>query len=290
MKVGICLPMMSRIDRKGLIEWAQMAEQADFSSIAAGERIAWEGLDGLTALALTAGVTERIRLATSVLASPLHPTGLLAKRAATIDVLSNGRLTLGLGISSRPQDFAAAPAPWEGRARHFEEQLVQLKRIWAGESATPDTEPIGPPPIQPGGPEILVGAFVDRALERAGRLADGILTWSFAPDPAFHARALEISSQARKDAGRPGAPRLVAAIYFALGPNSESRLQQFLAHYYDYAGSERRDVMFKGITTFDSAGVKDVIKRYTDAGVDEILFSPAIESSDQVERLAEITA
>jgi alkanesulfonate monooxygenase SsuD/methylene tetrahydromethanopterin reductase-like flavin-dependent oxidoreductase (luciferase family) len=282
--------MNAELDRKGLLAWAQRAEHAGLSSLGAGERIAWQGQDGFTALAVAAGATQRIRLVSCVLAAPLHPAGVLAKQAASLDVLSGGRLSLGLGISSRPDDFAAAPAPWQGRAAHFEQQLVWLKRAWAGEAPAEGVLPIGPRPVQPGGPELLIGAFVDAALQRAGRLADGILTWSFAPDAAFHARALATAAQARRAEGRDGSPRLVASIYFALGPEAEAKMERFLNHYYGYLDASRRRAMFEGITTFAPATLREVVRSYAEAGVDEVLFSPTIASADQVDRLAEAVA
>ena len=88
----------------------------------------------LIALAAAAAVTSRIRLTTSILLGPLHTnTALFAKQAASLDRISGGRLVLGLGIGGREDDFAASGLTMAGRGRRFDEQLDEMRRIWAGE-------------------------------------------------------------------------------------------------------------------------------------------------------------
>jgi Luciferase-like monooxygenase len=119
--------------------------------------------DPLMTLAAVAGITQRIRLMTTVLITPLHNAGVLAKQAASLDVLSNGRLTLGLGVGGREDDFRAAPASFHDRGKRFERQLELMTRIWSGQPVDDETGPIGPAPAQPGGPELLLGASTPKA-------------------------------------------------------------------------------------------------------------------------------
>src|SRR5262249_13645755 len=155
--------------------------------------------------------TTRLRFMTSVIALPLYKEGVVAKQAATIDRLSKGRFSLGVGLGGRPADYAVSPASWWRKGERIEEQLITMKRIWNGEAPYPGTARVGPTPYTKGGPELIIGGFAPKALERAGRLADGIRSFSFAPDAEEHAERYRITKAAWDAAGRAGKPRLVAA-------------------------------------------------------------------------------
>src|SRR5206468_469712 len=104
-----------------------------------------------------AAVTSRIRLMTSILVAPLRNSVLLAKQAVCLDVLSEGRLTLGLAVGHREQDFRAVEIDIHQRGKIFDQQLETMSRIWRGERIAEDIEPIGPLPVQAGGPRLLLG-------------------------------------------------------------------------------------------------------------------------------------
>ena len=108
MKLGIGLPNpVPGTAGETLVEWARKAESAGFSSLATIDRIAYPSYESLVTLAAVAGATERIGLVTNVLLAPTRNPVLLAKMAASVDQLSGGRLTLGLGVGSRKDDFDA---------------------------------------------------------------------------------------------------------------------------------------------------------------------------------------
>ena len=288
MQVGICFPMTMEQPRQRelFLSWCQAADNSPLSSIALGDRIAYESQDPLVALAVAAGATRRIRLISSVIALPVRSTPMFAKEVATLDVLSGGRFTLGVGISSRPQDFASTRMSYNGRAKRFETQVSELRAIWSGQSLVDDTPAIGPLPLTPGGPKIVFGPIMEPAFRRAGRLADGIMTWSFKPDPEMQRWGIRITEEAWREAGRPGRPMVLAAMYVALGPDAENRLRSYLSSYYGYSDITRELALTA--TTYTPQAVKDAIAAYADAGVDEILFAAADPGVDQVERLAEL--
>ena len=142
-------------------------------------------LDPLLPLAYVAGHTERIRLGTATVCAPFTPPALLAKAMTSLDVLSGGRLTVGLGMGWLPQEYAAAGVPFAQRGRRFEEYLRCLEALWtadpvefAGEFYSVPRSHTGPRPVQRPHPPVLVGGAAPAALRRAGRLAQGWISSS----------------------------------------------------------------------------------------------------------------
>ncbi|MDQ3862390.1 MAG: LLM class flavin-dependent oxidoreductase, partial [Actinomycetota bacterium] len=146
MDIGIGLPATIPGTRGTLIlDWAKRADSGPFSSLAILDRLVYPNYEPLTTLAAAAAVTDRVRLMPTVLLAPLRGAGVLAKQAATIDALSGGRLTLGLGVGAREEDFQFAPASFHDRGRRFEEQLELMKRVWSGQPVSGEVGPVGPP-------------------------------------------------------------------------------------------------------------------------------------------------
>ncbi|HME63029.1 MAG TPA: LLM class flavin-dependent oxidoreductase, partial [Candidatus Binatia bacterium] len=176
MHIAIGLP--SRIpDASGelMLEWATRAEQGPFSSLVVTDRVVSRSLEPLSVLALAAGATRRIGLMTSVVIGPTRETTLLARQAATIDVISGGRLTLGIGIGVRKNDYAATGFDFHRRGKRSEEQFALLQRVWRGEALSSDVGPIGPLSPRPGGPEMLIGGYVPAISQRIAKWGDGYM-------------------------------------------------------------------------------------------------------------------
>ena len=177
MKIGIGLPAtIPGVGGDLILEWARKADAGSFSSLGVLDRLVYPNYESMITLAAAAGATRRVRLMTTILIAPLRNPGILAKEAATLDVLSGGRLTMGVAVGSREDDFLAAPASFKDRGRRFDEQLALMKRIWSGKPVGDNVGPVGPPPVQRGGPELLVGAVSPSAIRRVGRWADGLIT------------------------------------------------------------------------------------------------------------------
>jgi alkanesulfonate monooxygenase SsuD/methylene tetrahydromethanopterin reductase-like flavin-dependent oxidoreductase (luciferase family) len=154
MEFGLGLPIGAP---ERLLDWARAAEARGFDTLALLDRLAFDNPEPLTALAVLAGATSRIRLQTEVLLGPLRQTALLAKQVATLDRMSGGRFVLGIGIGGREDDHAAAGTPMTGRGRALDDQLAALKQIWDGDV-------IGPRPRS--APPVLIGGFAPAALRR----------------------------------------------------------------------------------------------------------------------------
>src|SRR2546430_12258281 len=158
MKIGIGLPAtIPGTEGKRILDWAKKADSGPFSSLTILDRLIFPNYEALITLAAVAGATQRIRLMTTVLLAPLRNPVLLAMQAASLDALSGGRLTLGLGIGAREDDYLAASVPFKKRGKLFDEELEILKTIWSGQPLNDKIGPIGPRPVQSGGPEILIG-------------------------------------------------------------------------------------------------------------------------------------
>src|SRR3954467_15017211 len=147
MDVGIGLPAtIPGVGRDALLDWARRAEARGFSSLGTIDRIVYGNYEPLIALAAAAGatertrppaaagVTERIRLATTIMIAPYRANGaLVAKQAASLDRLSDGRVTLGVAVGGREDDFEVSGVDFHERGARFDEMLEQWRRIWAGE-------------------------------------------------------------------------------------------------------------------------------------------------------------
>jgi alkanesulfonate monooxygenase SsuD/methylene tetrahydromethanopterin reductase-like flavin-dependent oxidoreductase (luciferase family) len=178
MKIGIGLPntMAFETDRRLMLEWARRADEAGFDVLGTIDEPNFDSWDPLVTLAGAAGVTERARLATTILQLPPRNEVLVAKQAAVVDQLSGGRLVLGLAQGGREDDFEVFGAEFEGRSERFERQVARIREIWqTARESDRDHGVIGPPPVQEPGSPIWAGALQPKAVERAARVADGFI-------------------------------------------------------------------------------------------------------------------
>jgi probable F420-dependent oxidoreductase len=228
MQIGYGAPVAGAWATPGyLTAFARRAEDAGYASLWSFQRLLVpEGsgmepvyrsvLDPMVALGYLAAGTTRIRLGVAVVNLPFVSPAVLAKQAATVDVLSGGRLDLGLGIGWMPEEFAAAGASTARRGARTEEYLAVLRTLWADEVSSFDGEfytiPPGrqdPRPVQRPGPPVLLGGMSRPAMERAGRIADGWVTSSRA-DLSKIGEAVAVIGEAAQAAGRdPAAVRIV---------------------------------------------------------------------------------
>lgn len=279
MQVGIGLPnTLTGADADMTRSWAQRAEAGPFTSIGVFDRIVYDSLDPMATLAVCAGATEEIRLASSIIAGPIRSTGLLAKKAATVDVLSDGRLTLGLALGARKDDYEAGDADFRGRGGRFTKQLDELREIWQGDE-------IGPDPVQEGGPELLIGGSSDPSFKRVGHYGDGYIHGG-GPPRAF-AKEADKARAAWNEEGRPGEPTLWGHGYFALGDDEAAEKgREYLLDYYEFTGPFAERIADGLLTTPQE--VIQFVRGYEEEGCDELLLFPTVADMDQYERLERV--
>ncbi len=277
MDIGIGLPNAVRgVDRRGIVDWSQRAEEAGFSSLGTLDRIAYPNYESLIALAAAAAVTERVRLVTDILIAPLRMnTALLAKQTATIDALSEGRLVLGLAVGGRQDDYALSGADFGGRGRAFERQLEELNRTWAGDE-------VGPDPANGKRPTLLIGGQSDVAFRRAAEHADG---WTLGGGtPEQFSEGLSKLREAWRAAGRDGQPRTMVLFYFALGEGAAQLAEQSLGDYYAFLGDYAQRVVQSAAKDEDT--IKGYLSAFEQAGADEAMCFPVSADPAQVQLLA----
>jgi alkanesulfonate monooxygenase SsuD/methylene tetrahydromethanopterin reductase-like flavin-dependent oxidoreductase (luciferase family) len=266
-----------------LLEWARRAEASGFSSLASIGAVSYPSYEELTVFAAAGAVTERIRFLTNVLISPARSTAGLAKQAATVDQLTGGRLTLGLGIGWRASDYKVTGRSFADRGARFDEQLRELRRAWAGEPLLDGTREVAPAPVQDGGVPLLIGGHSDAAFRRAAEFGIGWTVGGLPPDMA--APLVDKARAAWRDAGRQGEPRLVALAYFSLG-DTEERSRAYLLDYYRPMGDMAQMVADGALRSPEA--ITGAIDAFRELGFDELVLDPTVPEPDQVDRLAEV--
>lgn len=278
MDIGIGLPNTLRIDGPAVVDWARRAEERGFSGLATIDRLVYPTYDSLTVLAAAAGATSRIGLVTDILLAPAYPPVWLAKATGSLHALSGGRLTLGVGVGGRPDDFAAVDRDFGRRGALMDETLDLLRRAWAGEA-------VGEFPVSPAVPggrvPLLIGGNGPAAVRRTVEYGDGWTIGGAPPEQA--AAAAEPIRAAWHAAGREGEPRLAALTYFGLGSEDESRAA--LRSYYGFTGDFAEVIAQSAARTPER--IREVAAAFEEAGYTELYFDPTVPSLDQVDRLAD---
>jgi alkanesulfonate monooxygenase SsuD/methylene tetrahydromethanopterin reductase-like flavin-dependent oxidoreductase (luciferase family) len=286
-KISMTLPTMAPgCDRAALLAWCRGIEAGPFASLAVGERVAFPNLEVGVALAAAAAVTERVRIVSTLFVGPLHPPALLAKRAASLDVLTGGRFVLGLGVGGRDEDYRVAGIPSEHRHARLDALAAELRRIWRGDAVVEGTAPIGPAPLQSGGPPLWVAAAGQRPLARAARWADGVLGFELGPDPAAIAETVRAAHAAWRDAGRRDPPAVTTSFWCALGPDARERLDAYARRYLAVFGDAAAAALAARCTAVGEARVCEALRQARDAGVDECFLVPTSADVAELDRLA----
>jgi alkanesulfonate monooxygenase SsuD/methylene tetrahydromethanopterin reductase-like flavin-dependent oxidoreductase (luciferase family) len=248
--------------------WAAEAERAGFESVGVIDRLIYDNLDPLTALAAAAGSTSKIGLTSTVVnVCWRNNPVLLAKQLSSVQRLSGGRLTAGLGMGGWPLDYKASGVPLAGRGALFDSALAVLEAAWDATG---------------GRPRVLLGGIVAASFARAATaMSDGWVA------PLFGLALLEDGTaavaKAWSEAGRDGRPRVVTGRYFNLGPGADATADEYVLHYYgaDYFEAARAD------TLTGAEQLREELSRLSDAGCDEVLLFPCSSELRQIELLAE---
>src|SRR5262249_14835563 len=222
-RIGMTMPVMEPdLDAATLKAWARVIDGGPFSSLCWGERIAFANPQCLTLSAWT----DRVRLVTTVVVPQLHDPVMLAKQLATGDMLSGGRLTVGIGVGGRLEDYHAVGAdPATQSMRRLADSVAGMQRIWAGEKLPESVVSIGPSPVQAGGPGLLIGTMGPKTVRSAAAWADGLAGTTLDLDVDKQNELFDVARQSWAQAGKPK-PHLATSFWFAIGDGAhEARAQ-----------------------------------------------------------------
>jgi alkanesulfonate monooxygenase SsuD/methylene tetrahydromethanopterin reductase-like flavin-dependent oxidoreductase (luciferase family) len=282
MKIGIGLPNVVRgVDPTVIPAWAVQAERVGFATLATVGRVAYPGVMDTVALAAAAAVTHSAELLSCVALGPVWPPVLLAKEVAGIDAISGGRLTLGLGVGSRSDDFVVDGLGMAARGKRFDRDLAVYRDVWKGERVGGGPNPA----VTAAGRQIpmMFGGSVAVSFERVARWGTGYIGAGL-PAPMV-APSFEEAHAAWNRAGRDGSPRLVGVAYFALRDLNQARRD--VQDYYSILGGEIAGLI-AGAIAAGPDGVRETVSAFAGIGATDLVFIPTADDPTEVSHLADI--
>jgi alkanesulfonate monooxygenase SsuD/methylene tetrahydromethanopterin reductase-like flavin-dependent oxidoreductase (luciferase family) len=289
------MPVMEPdLDAAVLRNWAKAIDDGPFSALCWGERIAFTNPDSLTLLGALAAWTDRVELVTTVIVPQLHDPVMCAKALATGDLLANGRLTVGIGVGGRHEDYHAVGAdPATQTMREMARLVGVMRQVWAGEKLTDSVLPVGPLPVQSGGPRLLVGTVGPKTVRSAAAWAEGLTGITMDLDVAKQNELFDVARQAWAQAGKP-APHLATSFWFAMSQPGDpgaarAQVHRHLRRYMNWIPAEFVDAM---APTTGWAGTEDelaaTLRTFEQIGTDEIHLIPTGSDIDQLRRVADV--
>lgn len=282
------LPTMLAHTRAQTLAWARAVDAGPWCGFAVPERITYSSHDWTVDLSAVAALTERVRLYTTIVILPAHDEVAVAKQLASIDVLSDGRLTVGVGVGGREHDYRAIGGSFERRWQRMDEQVARMRRIWAGEPPFEGADPVGPRPVQDPVP-IIAGVMGPKAIARAAHWADGVDgAWTMDGDRDAMAAAFTQIRAAWVAAGRTESPHLSSSIWYALpgsgGGDAEARLRDYAHAYMRIMGEGVGEWAAGSVTCFTPDALRRAVDNARDAGADEFFLVPTTADPDELAR------
>jgi probable F420-dependent oxidoreductase len=277
---------------ENVVSFAKKCEAMGLHSMWTIDRIVYDNLEPLTLLAAAAGATQKIRLGTSVLlGNTRHPTH-LAKIIATLDFISTGRVTLGLGFGSRENDYKAVEIPFEHRGTRAVEQIQLVKRLWTEDKVTykgkfynVENLTVGPRPIQKPHPPIWTGGSAEVALKRAGTWANGFICGSSAI-PDFSTTWEKVAGYARAAGRNPTEITKAGLTFMAINDDHAKAVKTVEDYVMRYYGRLRADVANTSLVGSGSA-VADRIEAFLSRGLDTLIIGVADPDPRQLDLFGE---
>lgn len=279
------LPTMLPTSREQFVAWCRGVDEGPWSGLAVPERITYPSAELMTSLAAAAVLTERVRLATTIVVLPSHDEVRAAKQLATVDVLSGGRLTVGVGVGGRDHDYEAVGASTARRWQRLDDQVARMRSIWRGEPPFEGADPVGPVPVQPGGPPLIAGVTGPKATARAARWADGVDgAWAITGSTGNLARAAERVHTAWSDAGRNDPPVVSTALWYALGDDADDRLRTYVYDYMRIFGEDVAGAVAATARCTSADSLRTAVAEIAAAGLDELWLVPTTADPAELAR------
>jgi alkanesulfonate monooxygenase SsuD/methylene tetrahydromethanopterin reductase-like flavin-dependent oxidoreductase (luciferase family) len=291
MRIGMTIPFMEPgWNRTAMRQWAETIDRGPWASLAMGERITFVNPEFMTSLAACAAWTERVELISTVSVLTMHNPVLLAKQFATIDVISHGRLTLGVGTGGRREDYESIGADWGNhRIAKLQENAQIMRRVWRGdETVLPDALRIVEPlPVQAGGPQILAGAIGPKSIAAAARYADGLSGFSMLVSLDDIRQSFDNFRAAWADAGRAGKPRLIASFWYGIEQPGKQQMMRHLERYMNFMPPAIAQQLVPHAGFNGSVqDLKDFLGEIKNLGADDVILVPTSTDIGEIAQLA----
>jgi alkanesulfonate monooxygenase SsuD/methylene tetrahydromethanopterin reductase-like flavin-dependent oxidoreductase (luciferase family) len=288
MRISICLPYMEKdFGRKELINWCKAIDDGPFYALSCGERITSYTLEMRNMLAFAAACTERVKIMASLYVLPMHSAVWAAKEIATLDVLSEGRAAITVGVGGRPMDYQAVGASFAKRHQKMDEQIAIMKHIWQGGLPFEGSDEVGPRPVQKD-LQILAGVMGEKPMARAAHWGDGVYSFAMDGDAALTEHFKTMAEKKWLEAGRREKPYFAGGFWYSLADNSEAILQEYVYQYLLTFGEEHARNTAKTMTRFNENAVLEGMQGIKALGADEIYMVPASCDIAEVERLEKL--
>jgi len=286
-------------DATALVEYGVRMEELGFDSLWVWDHILlgvephFPIIDALSLLTAVAARTKRIKLGTGILVLPIRNPVLLAKQLSSIDLISRGRLVLGMASGWYKREFDSVGVPFEKRGKIMDESLEIMSRLWSEDLVAGDYPPyhmkaavMFPKPYQRPRPPILIGGYVDRVLKRAATAGDGWLTYFYTPESFTKSwsKVLAFAAEAGKD---PATLKNGNQLPIMVGKSRaaiEAPMMEWLTKEWDYASwsESTKDSAIMGTVDECVAQLKAQLK----VGVQKLIFVPYQYRADQIEIIA----
>ena len=287
MKIGMTLPVMEPdLTRKDLEKWTKKIDTGPWSHIALGERILFPNPEFISTLSAVAAWTNRVEIIATVSILTMHNPILSAKQFATIDLLAEGRFTLGVGVGGREEDYTAINSNWSDRRwATLAKNVKTMQSVWSKDYH----KEMGPNTFSKAGPQILAGAVGPKAMSMSADFAEGLAGFSFNADlkeinDSFN-RVEEAFAQKKIS------PRLITSFWFGLGDTGRDDIKTHLTRYLGWMG---KDLAKNLSETAGFSGNQDDLYNFLvkikDLGATDTLLVPTSRNVDQLSMAEEVVS
>jgi len=296
---GFAVPQVfsdGNVDLSVIRDVSLRAEQMGYDSLWTQERIIGPSisLEPLALLSYLAAVTTTIRLGVSVLVLPLRSPPQLAKIVATLDVLSEGRLTVGVGLGGSDKDAAAYGYEPGRKVRRFNEVLALVDALWKNERVEYEGElyslsdgSMGPKPIQKPRPPIWFGACAEAAIKRAAKFGDGWMGPGSSSADDFRVSVVMLRDALEAGGRDPASFPVSKRVYVAIDDDAdraERRLTDWFGHHYG-----NRDMATRVSIWGSAEHCYEQIDAIIDAGAEHFLLNPVFDYDEHLDALKRYT-
>ena len=287
MKIGMTLPVMEPdLSRRDLEDWTLRVDSGPWSHIALGERILFPNPEFISTLSAVAAWTKRVEIIATISVLTMHNPILSAKQFATIDMISEGRFTLGVGVGGREEDYNAIGSTWSDRRwATLSDRVKTMQSVWSKEYHPS----LGPTPFSMNGPQILAGAVGPKAMEMSADFADGLAGFSFNADIEEIKDSFNRVQKAFEEKNK--SPRLVSSFWFGLGKSARSDIQIHLERYLSWMGDDlARDLAKTAGFSGSQSDLNDFLLLVKAAGATDVILVPTSKNIEQLILAEEVIA